>query len=131
MRLEFELCQLDREFLECFARPWEALMVEKARWLLIHQYPIPSGYNVTEAIAAFLLEQNYPTTQIDMVYFYPALSRKDGRSINNLSSQSLDGKEFQRWSRHRTPQNPWRPDEDYLGTHATLVDDWLRREFGR
>jgi hypothetical protein len=43
--------------------------------------------------------------------------------------QSLDGKSFQRWSRHRTAENPWRIGRDNLGTHIILVEDWLAREF--
>lgn len=132
MRRQFDLPELDREFLESYGRPWETIVMENnARWLLIHQFPVPPGYNVTEAIAAFLIEQNYPSTQIDMVYFYPALSRQDGRTINNLSGQAVDGKDFQRWSRHRSDANKWRPDEDYVGSQVTLVEHWLRREFGK
>lgn len=131
MRRQFELPEIDREYLEASGRSWETIVEGKVRWLLIHQFPITSGYNVTEAIAAFQIEQNYPSTEIDMVYFYPPLARQDGRTINNLSEQSLDEKRFQRWSRHRTQQNKWKPDEDYLGTHVALVTDWLSREFGR
>lgn len=129
MRREFELPEIDREFLESFGRSWETIKTGNGRWLLIHQFPIFSGYNVSEAIAALLIEQNYPDTQLDMVYFFPALSRQDGRSINNLSGHPIDGKDFQRWSRHRTDKNPWRSGEDYLGTHIALVTEWLSREF--
>lgn len=130
MRRQFELPEVDREFLDNFGRPWETI-TNGGRWLLVHDFPIPHGYNVATAIAAFLIEQNYPDTQLDMVYFFPQLIRGDGKSINNLSTQSIDDKSFQRWSRHRTPQNPWRAGEDYIATHLALVSDWLQREFGR
>jgi hypothetical protein len=65
-----------------------------------------------------------------MVYFFPALARKDGRVIAAAEAmQPLDGKSFQRWSRHRTAQNPWKIGRDNLGTHIILVEDWLTREF--
>jgi hypothetical protein len=97
----------------------------------MHEFPVPAGYNHSVVIAALQIEQTYPDTQLDMVWFHPALSRADGKEIKNLSDQSLEGKTFQRWSRHRTEQNKWRPGEDYLGTHVALVEDWLLREFGR
>jgi hypothetical protein len=64
-----------------------------------------------------------------MVYVLPHLARKDGVGINNLSGQSIDGTDWQRWSRHRTGANPWRPGVDDLSTHLFLVDDWFAREF--
>jgi hypothetical protein len=65
-----------------------------------------------------------------MVYFYPALARTDGIRIGATETvQLIDGKGFQRWSRHRTPQNPWRVGHDNLGTHIILIEDWLEREF--
>lgn len=131
MRCEFELPEVDREFLAAFGRPWETIKDGATRWLLIHEFLVPPGYNHSQASAAFHIEQAYPDTQLDMVWFFPALGRSDGKGINNLSNQRIDGKEFQRWSRHRTEQNKWRAGEDYLGTHVALVEDWLRREFGR
>lgn len=131
MRREFELPEVDREFLAAFGRPWETIKSDPARWLLVHEFLVPVGYNHSKASAAFLIEQSYPDTQLDMVWFHPALTRSDGKGINNMSNQTIDGKEFQRWSRHRTEQNKWRPGEDYLGTHIAIVEDWLQREFGR
>ena len=65
-----------------------------------------------------------------MVFFFPALARKDNQSIGAIqSAQALDGKSFQRWSRHRTATAPWRPGEDDVSSHLVLVDDWLEREF--
>src|SRR6185436_9510584 len=96
---------------------------------LVLSYPIPSGYNLQVATAACRFSTMYPDTEIDMVYFHPALARSDGKGINNLSATKLDGRDFQQWSRHRTPSNPWRTGVDTLGTHLLMVDDWLQREF--
>jgi hypothetical protein len=57
--------------------------------------------------------------------------RADGVPIKALAQQQIDGTGWQRWSRHRTPQNPWRPGVDSVATHLVLVDQWLLREFGR
>lgn len=131
MRRAFELPEADREFLAAYGRPWESIIEGAARWLLLHEFAVPPGYNHSAVMAAFQIEQNYPDTQLDMVWFFPHLARSDGKGINNLSSQNVDGKDFQRWSRHRTETNKWRVGEDYLGTHVPLVIDWLSREFGR
>jgi hypothetical protein len=131
MRRQFDLPGEDVEYLDARGLPWEALAEGNAKWLLVHHFPVPAGYNHSAVLAAFRIEPGYPDAQIDMVYFYPALARADSRGINNLTSQSIDGKEFQRWSRHRTAQNPWRPGEDCVATHLLLVEDWLRREFAR
>lgn len=64
-----------------------------------------------------------------MVYFFPALQRSDGKAIGGLTPHTILGQQWQRWSRHYTPANPWRVGEDDLSTHLTLIDHWLRREF--
>jgi hypothetical protein len=74
------------------------------------------------------LAATYPEAQIDMAYFLPALVRGDGGAIRQLSDHRLDGKVWQRWSRHRTAENPWQPGVDCLETHMLLVSVWLVRE---
>ena len=77
---------------------------------------------------AYRIETGYPDTQLDMVYFLPALQRSDGRGIGALSTQGISGASWQRWSRHREPGFPWRPGVDDLSAHLLLVDHWLERE---
>jgi len=71
---------------------------------------------------------SYPDDQIDMVYFYPALALTSGKAIGQLSPLAFDGKQYQQWSRHRTAQNPWRPNLDNVCTHLLQVNNWLERE---
>jgi hypothetical protein len=66
-----------------------------------------------------------------MVYFRQHLARTDGKTINALSSGSIVGEPWQRWSRHRTSRNPWRIGIDDVASHLSLVDDWLGREFAK
>ena len=64
--------------------------------------------------------------------FHPALTRTDGAKIPATEEvQLIEDHPYQRWSRHRTPQNPWIPGQDSLATHIMLVEDWLEREFER
>jgi hypothetical protein len=130
-RRQFDLLPEDQKFLEDYGLPWETI-VDGSHWVLIHDFPVPSGYDHPKVVAAMRMETGYPNTALDMVYFFPSLSRKDGKKINAADSpQQLDGKRFQRWSRHRTSQNPWRIGQDNLGSHIFLVEDWLEREFER
>jgi hypothetical protein len=128
VRRQFTLPEFDHEHLESRGVAWETLTCDGLQWLLIHKFPIPSGYNVECAMAALQIPPSYPDAQIDMVYFHPQLARVDGRAIPNLTDQPLDGKTFQRWSRHRQGETPWRVGVDDVGTHLLLVEEWLRRE---
>ncbi|OAI41696.1 hypothetical protein AYO40_02565 [Planctomycetaceae bacterium SCGC AG-212-D15] len=131
MRRQFDLPEEDVEHLGARGLPWETLVEQEVRWLILHDFPLPAGYSHSKVQVALRIEPSYPDGQIDMVYFFPALARSDGRGIGALSQQAIDGAQFQRWSRHRTPANPWRPGEDNLATHLVLVEEWLRREFGQ
>jgi hypothetical protein len=129
LRRQFELLPADRQTLDEYGLPWETL-VDGSQWVLLHQFVTHEGYDHSRVTTAIRLETGYPNTPLDMVYFFPALVRKDGRPIRATEArQPLDGKSFQRWSRHRTPQNPWKPGRDNLGTHIILIEDWLAREF--
>lgn len=129
LRRQFELLPEDEQFLNDYGLPWETV-VDGSQWVLIHDFPTYGAYNHVTVVTAIRLETGYPNTALDMVYFFPALARQDGQKIGAAEvNQSLDGKPFQRWSRHRTPQNPWRPGHDSVGTHIFLIEDWLQREF--
>lgn len=132
MRRQFLLPQADREYLDARGLPWETIIDAGGQWLLVHDFPVTvARYNAETVIAALMIAPGYPDAQIDMVYFYPPLVRADGRAINTLADQPLDGKIYQRWSRHRTGQNPWRPGEDGVSTHLLLVEGWLEKELTR
>ena len=130
-RREFELPSFDLEYLERRGLPWEAVLEASVRWVILHEYSTPTGYNHAAVSAALQLSASYPDTQIDMVYFYPHLNRTNGRPVPKVSNHNFDGKAWQRWSRHRTAVNPWRRGYDCIETHVLLVDDWLEREIRR
>ena len=131
LRRDFGLLPADKDFLDEYGRPWETIL-DGSQWVLIHEFPTDEGYNHTRVTAAIRMETGYPTTELNMVYFFPALARKDGRTIGaTQATQKIGGKVYQRWSRHRTGQNPWKPGEDALDTHVFLIEDWLARELER
>lgn len=129
MRRQFILPQDDVAFLEGLALPWETVIDQGMHWLLVHNYPICQGYTTNSAIIAIKVETGYPRSALDMAYFFPALFRRDGIPINAISIQMIDAKVFQRWSRHRTAQNPWREGIDDISTHISLIDFWFKEEF--
>lgn len=127
-RADFDLPSEDMEWLEDKGLRYERVLEGRTMRVIVYDYPVPDGFNVAKVDINVRIEPNYPDTQIDMAYFYPPLSRRDGRQIRALSSDTFDGKNWQRWSRHRTPANPWRPGIDNLGTHFALIESWLERE---
>ena len=128
---EFLLPLADEEYLDALGLPWQTINDGGSQWLLIHDWRVPPGYNLVSVSVALLIPSGYSDTQIDMAYFHPGLSRIDGKGIGALSPQAIRGESWQRWSRHRTGQNPWRPGVDDVANHLALVDEWLRREFER
>jgi hypothetical protein len=128
LRRDFKLPEEDVECLDALGFRWETVTEGGTKWLIIHAYPIPVGYNRNTADVALRIPPSYPDDQIDMVYFSPALALTINRVIRNLSDTRVDGKAFQQWSRHRTGENPWRSGLDNIGTHLLQVNDWLQRE---
>nr|WP_276978018.1 E2/UBC family protein [Ferrimicrobium acidiphilum] len=128
MRKEFALPPEDMEWLESCGANFELVRAGSVLRVVLYDVPIPPGYQVDRVTANVRIEAGYPDTQIDMVYFSPGLIRTNGRPIRATSPDQFDGKSWQRWSRHRTPANPWRPGIDNLATHFALVHDWLERE---
>jgi Prokaryotic E2 family E/Multiubiquitin len=129
VRRQFQPLAGDSLYLDRLGLRWEAINDNGTHWLLLEGWTPPSGYNCGTVSIGLLIPPNYPDTQIDMVYFLPALHRLDGKQIGALSTQAIAGEIWQRWSRHRTVENPWRPDQDDVASHLGLVDEWLRREF--
>ena len=127
MKRQFDLPSEDAEYLDARQQDWETIKDGDNRWVIIHRFPIPAGYNQTETSVALLLQASYPDVQIDMAYFHPPLARVDAKGIRNLSDQPLDGKVWQRWSRHR-PADAWRPGIDNIETHLLYVTAFLEQE---
>lgn len=131
MRRQFPILATDEAFLNQYGLPWETIS-DGSQWVLIHDFQTHDGYNHSKVSVAIRLETGYPLAALDMVYVFPVLVRNDGRPIPNADvMQVLDGKSWQRWSRHRTSQNPWKPGEDGIETHVYLIEDWFIREFER
>ena len=127
-RRHFQLPPDDEAFLESLGCQWETVSEGGVMWVVIYSYPVPTGYNQAKVDLYLRIEPTYPDTQIDMYYVYPALALNSGKAIGALSTETFDGKTWQRWSRHRVSPNAWRPGTDCLETHMALVNRCLIEE---
>lgn len=130
-RRQFRLPEVDEEYLNARGLSWETVAEGGCQRLILYSFPLPPGYNRSSVDLNLQIQPGYPDTQLDMVYFYPALVRSDRRAIKAIADDQFDGKVWQRWSRHRTADNPWIPAVDYIGTHLGLVEHWLERELSK
>lgn len=127
-RRQFMLPEEDRDWLEIYGHRYELVNEDGVLRVVLYGLVTPPGYNHPQVDLNVRIESGYPDTQIDMVYFHPPLARADGKPIKAISTDSFDGKTWQRWSRHRTHANAWRPGVDCLMTHIAQVRHWLESE---
>ena len=127
-RREFALPEDDLFWLADAPHRFELVAEAGVLRVVLYGFPVPPGYNHRAVDVNVRIESGYPDTQIDMVYVHPELHRLDGVPIVATCLEGFDGKQWQRWSRHRTPANPWRPGVDNLATHFALVKHWFVRE---
>ena len=127
-RRDFGLPDEDVDWLISASHRFEFVAEAGVLRVVLYGFPVPRGYNQQAVDVNVRIEAGYPDTQIDMVYVYPELRRLDGVPIGTTCFEEFDNKQWQRWSRHRTPANPWRPGVDNLATHFALVEHWFARE---
>ena len=131
-RREFVLPESDVESLDAMGMPWETLSVGNGAWFLLHEWETHEHFTEPVVSVAVQIPSGYPAAALDMAFFHPPVVRKDGKSIPNANASiTVDGKTWQRWSRHYTAANPWKPGEYNLLTHLQLVRAWLEREVQR
>lgn len=127
-RREFALSPVDNIFLDGLQLRWEALSRGGRLWVIIYGAPLPVGFQVSVADVAIEIAAGYPTSQLDMAYFYPPLALTNGHSLSCVQAvEQLEGKGWQRWSRHRIGKSVWVPGVDDLEKHFAYVQDWLCR----
>jgi len=127
----FELLAVDERYLNGTGLRWETILCSDRRWLVIHDYHLLHGYTPAMSKLALDIPKDYPSAQIDMFYFAPAVARCDGLPIPNTQvTANIEEVMYQGWSRHRNGTNPWDPYTDNVATHLALVESCLAREFG-
>ncbi|MEO9480562.1 MAG: multiubiquitin domain-containing protein [Maribacter dokdonensis] len=128
---QFTLPDEDVHFLDSVKNGVDLIQEGNRRWLIFRGYKIPDGYNVEVADLAILIPPHYPTAGLDMMYLNPSLKRKDGAVIKALSNQTIEGKIYQRWSRHRSAANKWNPNIHNVESHVDLMVRCLIAEFAK
>jgi len=133
-RRMFDVLEVDARYLDGSGLRWETIVDtpqpnQSRRWLLIHNYPVPSGFTVERTLLALEIPLTYPGAQIDMFYTSPPLALKSGRAIPRTQVAAvIQGIAFNGWSRHRGAQSPWEPATDNVATHLALVESALALE---
>ncbi|MBK1879865.1 E2/UBC family protein [Pelagicoccus mobilis] len=132
LRKEFALPEDDVDQLDAGGFEWETILgIRGKRWLMVHGFSIPEGYRQEIATVAVSIPPGYPSGQLDMVWVSPRLELNSGNQIPATQhSEIVDGRSFQRWSRHYTPANPWKPEYSVV-THLLLARAWFARELER
>ena len=130
-RRDAPLLDADTAFLEGYGHKFD-IVKDGSTWVVLHDFPIPAGFNHQRVSLAIRIEQGYPMTQLDMLYVFPKLARIDGREIPQTQvEQPIEGKVFQRWSRHRSGANQWVPGVDCLETHVFLIEEIFEQDAAR
>lgn len=131
-RRAFRLPEMDEAFLDDLGIAWDTIQEGGVQWLILTAYRLPPGYDQAVVDIAIQISAGYPAAALDMAYLTPPVRRCDGRLINCTDGRStIDGRVWQMWSRHRTPENPWIHGEDDLASHIHYMDAWLAAEFER
>lgn len=128
---DFDLLEIDEIHLNRLGHRWETIIEVNRRWLLLHDYPLPSGYTVEHTSLALEVPPNYPGAQIYGFYTNPPLALSSGRTIESTQLRgALLGTEYHGWSRNRGAGGQWNPALDNVGTHLILVDAAIAKEAG-
>ncbi len=130
-RREFLLLDLDHRYLNETSVRWETVVDGGRRWLMLHDYPVPPGFNHGAVRLALEIPPTYPGAQIDMFYTNPPLLLASGSAIDCTHiAASIGGEHFNGWSRHRGPGSEWNPVSDNVITHLALVESAMMKEVG-
>jgi hypothetical protein len=130
-RRDFTLLDADEDHLDRLGLRWETVIEGERRWLLVHGYPVPTGYTVTYTELAIEVPPTYPQAALYGFYAFPPLALTSGSAIPSTQLRgTIRGREFHGWSRHRGAGDPWNPAKDNIATHFALVDAALAKEVG-
>ncbi len=123
---DFILTEEDKEFLTSnFPSQWDGCSEDDKKGIIIRDYRLPADiYTPDKADLMLIIPDDYPLAELDMFYFCPELSRKDGRAINAIAQETHFGREWQRWSRHYE----WHPGAHSIVSHVSYVWNQLEHD---
>ncbi|WEE11243.1 E2/UBC family protein [Acinetobacter pittii] len=126
---QFEVLPKDDEYLRQVFGDFRTIIDQGRRWLVVENYELPDGYNHKQVTLALEIPSLYPQAEIDMFYTYPRIHLANGVTPACTDvDQIIEGKSYQRWSRHRSHVSQWNPVIDSVVTHFSLIEESLLRE---
>lgn len=125
----FNILPKDNEYLNQVFGNYRTIIDQNRRWLIVDNYQLPEGYSHQKISIAIEIPITYPQAEIDMFYTYPRIQLVTG-AIPSCTEvdQLIEGKSYQRWSRHRSHLSAWNPASDNIVTHFALIEESLLRE---
>lgn len=125
----FEVLPNDRDYLSHAFKKFRTTIENGRRWLIVEDYQLPDGYNHNTVALAVEIPIGYPQAQLDMFYTYPAVQLLTGQQPDRTEHrETIEGKNYQRWSRHRGQTSMWNPAVDSIITHFALIEEAIVRE---
>lgn len=129
LKRAFVLRDQDETYLSQSELNLETIVDSGRRWAILRNFCLPSGYTEERVDIAVEIPPTYPGAQLDMFYCHPHLVLKSGREIPQTQAQQIiQGKSYQRWSRHRQGATSWNPAKDSIITHIAIITESIARE---
>lgn len=126
---QFEVLPKDDEYLKQVFGDFRTIIDQGRRWLVVENYQLPDGYSHKQVTLAIEIPSLYPQAEIDMFYTCPRIYLPNGVTPSCTEvEQIIEGKSYQRWSRHRSHVSQWNPVIDSVVTHFSLIEESLLRE---
>jgi hypothetical protein len=124
-RMRGPLTADDVEYLESTGYRWSVVQDAGGFAVILHDYRLPLAFSPSVVDLMVRLPPHYPAAPLDMFNVFPEVRRADGRALPCLSLFPFRDAQWQQWSRHRQPNDPWVPGVDGLATHMALVENAL------
>ena len=122
------LPELDMAYLNNRGIPYQVLVESSMTCVVIPQWTLPKGLNLSASDLLLRLSPGYPDVQPDMWWFDPPVRLADGCELPATSAvEGYLGRKWQRWSRHFNGSQ-WKSGVDSLESYLALI--WRELERG-
>jgi len=124
MNQRITLLPEDEKILDAdYPEKWKIIHKGGEDGLLIKEFRLPDGYTQSTVDFMVRLPEGYPMAKLDMFYLDPAVEKRNGKPIDDVSIQTHLLRSWQQWSRHYD----WTPGEDSLHGHIGMALDALEQ----
>ena len=122
------LPEADAEFLDQKGYRWDVGAADGFINLVIHEFPLPRGYQVNRTSLLIRLPAGYPNSNPDMFWTHPDVVLVNGSYPVAADQHDVQyqGHGWQRWSRHFSGL-VWRPGVDNIRSYLVAVRHELEK----